>query len=376
MFPLASFLFSLLGLVIASYTDLRWRIVPNYIPYALGGMGIVLALYESFIASSIAPFLLSAGVMVGTYVIAYVFWRAGAWAGGDVKLFTGLAVLNPLNPFVLGSFFNFSFFFFGKEWVVLSSFPVFMLNLFIVSVFMLIPYTGFLSLQALSKKVLRKEWLSITWSAILSAVVYAFTLSLFSAVLQFYSLPLWGVIIPLLLVAFFPPLVRYGLAGFGLISILSHFSPVSSVLVILGAFLLLNVLRAWYGFAQRHVLTKTKKITELEDGDIPGEAIFLRDGKIVRETPWSFQTIIKAGLRRDATMLIRLISPSGEALANPRRAAGLYPDDILRLQKEVHAGHLADEIKVKASSPFVPAVLLAYVFLSLLGDGPLAGVFG
>ena len=150
----------------------------------------------------------------------------------------------------------------------------------------------------------------------------------------------------------------------------------SGWVLLLGAFLVINVLRAWYAFAQRHVLTYTKKISALEDGDIVGELIVQRGDSIARESSWSFQTIIKAGLQRDVSGLLNMMRPSGTILADPRKAAGVYPEDIVVLQRLVKEGKLSDEIKVKASSPFVPAVLLAYVFLNTMGDGPLAGVWG
>ncbi|MEK6821459.1 MAG: A24 family peptidase, partial [archaeon] len=111
MLPLASFFLSFLGLLLASYTDFRSRIVPDWIPLALGVSGLALAAYESFLSSSFIPLLWTGGVMGATYVVAYVFWRLGAWAGGDVKLFTGLAALNPFNPFIVGSFLDLSFVF-------------------------------------------------------------------------------------------------------------------------------------------------------------------------------------------------------------------------------------------------------------------------
>jgi len=120
----------------------------------------------------------------------------------------------------------------------------------------------------------------------------------------------------------------------------------------------------------------SKKISDLQDGDIPGEWIGVEHGKLTRRLPVSFQTIIKAGVERDLETIMRFLKPQGEAWADPRQAAGVYPDDIARLQAAVKKGELENTILVKASAPFAPAVLIAYVVLSLFGDGPLAWWFG
>lgn len=376
MFPLASFIFSILGLLISTYTDFRWRIIPNWIPASLAILGVGLAGYESYSTNSLNPLFWSVGIMVATYIVAYLFWRLGAWAGGDVKLFTGLAALNPFNPFLLGSFFNLSFVWGGKELLFASSLPVFMLNLFMLSVLMLFPYTAFLALSVLHHREKRVEFFSHSVSTVLDAFKYSVIAALVFRLVELFVIPYWVAIPVLIIVAFLPDIFKWILAGVGWVAVTIGFLSIDLVVPILVVVLALNLLRSWYAFAQKHVLTQTKKISQLEEGDIPGEVIALRDGKIVREPGPSLKTIIKAGSERNLSMIFSVISPTGELLANPRQAAGFYPDQIARLQSEVKKGVLSDEIKVKASAPFAPAVLFAYVVLSFLGDGPLAWWYG
>lgn len=376
MFPVFSFFLSLIGLVFSSYTDLRSRIIPDWIPYSMVVSGLLVAAYESFSTQTILPLAWSAGVTVSVFILAYIFWRLGAWAGGDVKLFTGLAALNPFNPFWVGSFFSFSFVWGGKELLVASALPFFMLNLFILSIFCIIPYSALLSLRALSSRSNRREWVRDSFSSIANALTFACLTLLVLHFLTIFSLPSWLAIILLLVISFFPPLVMKGLAV--LFILLAFFSivPSEGFVHVAIVFVSISLLRSWYGFAHRHVLTTKKKISTLEDGDIPGEWIGLRGGKIVREKPVSFQTIIKALVERDLVLLMSVIRPSGEAWANPQQAAGVYPEQIALLQQAVREGKLDDSILVKASAPFAPAVLLAYILLNILGDGPLAwGLF-
>lgn len=373
MFPLA-FSLSLIGLIIASYTDLKSRIIPNWIPYSMVVAGVLIAGYSSYQTNSIEPLFWSIAIMAVTYAGAYLFWKLGAWAGGDVKLFTGLAALNPFNLNAIGSLLGLSFFAWGKEWIAVSSLPVFMLNLFMFSVVMLIPYTALLSLRSLTHASRRKEFFTLSFHSILSGVEYALLIALFTVIFNAMQWPLILILVPLIPISFLPKWVGYvgSLVGLYLVYVgsfgLSELIPLVLVLI------LVNILRAWYGFAQKHVLTRTKRISDLQDGDIVGERIVKVGDKVVREPSVSFQMIIKAGFRRDIGMIMRFLNPTGEILADPRRAAGVYPEDIERLQKEVKAGRLTDEIKVKASSPFAPAVLLAYVFLNLIGDNFLAWI--
>ena len=147
-------------------------------------LGLSLAAYESYFTQSISPLAWSAVLTIAVFILAYIFWRAGAWAGGDVKLFTGLAALNPFNPFVLGSFFHFSFVFGGRELIVASTLPFFMLNLFMGSVIALMPYSAFLAFTVLNHKSHRKEFVQITRDAFLRALDWGLLIVLFTHVLN------------------------------------------------------------------------------------------------------------------------------------------------------------------------------------------------
>lgn len=376
MFPFLSFVISFAGLVYASYTDFKSRTIPDWVSYGMLFAGLSLAAYESYSTQSLVPLFWSAALTIAVFILAYLFWRVGAWAGGDVKLFTGLAALNPFNPWVVGSFFNLSLVWGGRELLMVSTLPLFMLNLFISSVFALMPYSALLAFSCLRNPSLRQEFFSLSSSAISRAVEWALVISAFTFVLHYFSLPVWGLFPLLLLAGFLHRAFRVvvGIFSFVLIflSLISHSDVVSFFWVLLS----INLIFSWYGFAQRHVLTIRKKISDLQDGDIPGEWIGLVDGKLTRRLPVSFQTIIKAGFARDLDTIMRFLQPSGEAWVDPRQAAGVYPDDIVRLQTAVQKGELENTILVKASAPFAPAILLAYLLLTILGDGPLAWWFG
>ncbi|KXB04175.1 hypothetical protein AKJ48_03275 [candidate division MSBL1 archaeon SCGC-AAA261O19] len=83
------------AVIIANYTDLKDRIIPNKLTFSLIGFGIVF--YLAFGISS-GEFVRAFYGVIGASIafgIGYVMWLTGGWAGGDVKLFTALGALLP-----------------------------------------------------------------------------------------------------------------------------------------------------------------------------------------------------------------------------------------------------------------------------------------
>ena len=110
---LVLFIFAFLigTLSVASYFDARTREVPDFISYLLIIGGLLLNLFLSIStgsASSLEFLPLSVTVLFG---FSYLMYVSGQWAGGDVKLMLGLAMLftaiDLSNPFSFANlFFN------------------------------------------------------------------------------------------------------------------------------------------------------------------------------------------------------------------------------------------------------------------------------
>ena len=106
-FTLLRAFFLVAGLSFVSYTDLKSRIAPNLITYSLIALGLLLHLIESLATSSFVPFALSASGAVVAFFFSLFLYKVGAWAGGDVKLFTGIGALMPVyseGPALVSSF--------------------------------------------------------------------------------------------------------------------------------------------------------------------------------------------------------------------------------------------------------------------------------
>ncbi|MFN4133005.1 MAG: prepilin peptidase [Candidatus Hadarchaeales archaeon] len=119
----------------------------------------------------------------------------------------------------------------------------------------------------------------------------------------------------------------------------------NSVLIMIPILLIYAVFRKAKGLG---VLYEETKITELEEGMIPAEIIYEKDGKVYRGKSWLG------------------IKPSGVKIyADPSRAAGLSNRQIAALRRLVREGKLKNHIKLKRGMPYAPA----------LGAGLLAGIF-
>ena len=95
---------ALAGLAYASYTDLRETIVPDNLNYALIIFGLLYHIYLSATTQSLSPITLSIAGATLAFVFSYILWRMGAWAGGDVKLFTALVTKRRLRYVFITAF--------------------------------------------------------------------------------------------------------------------------------------------------------------------------------------------------------------------------------------------------------------------------------
>lgn len=106
---------AVVGSIIAVYTDLRKRIIPNELNFTMIFFGIIYYILLGIF--SLDFFVMISGVLGAaiSFAIGYLLWRTGGWAGGDVKLFTALGALlygykmpteNPIYPVPLTILFN------------------------------------------------------------------------------------------------------------------------------------------------------------------------------------------------------------------------------------------------------------------------------
>jgi len=103
---------TLIGLIIATITDLKTREVPDWISYGLIAIGLGLNLLFSFVYSNYWFFINSLAGFLMFFIIALIMFYAGQWGGGDSKVLMGLGALIGLDvrftkfPFLISFFIN------------------------------------------------------------------------------------------------------------------------------------------------------------------------------------------------------------------------------------------------------------------------------
>ena len=147
---------SIIGLLIATYTDLKARIVPNKLNYGLAIIGVALFTIESIIEMSIWPALYAVFGLAFGFGFGWVLWKLGIFAGGDVKLFMALGALNAFTPALIKTGL------FSTAQIGSMSIPLFPITLFIYSLISFLPYGLFVLIYRLAKnKKFQKElWIN------------------------------------------------------------------------------------------------------------------------------------------------------------------------------------------------------------------------
>ncbi|MFH0987203.1 MAG: A24 family peptidase [Candidatus Micrarchaeota archaeon] len=234
LFDYISLAVCLFFFALASYHDLKSREVSPYISYGLLIAGLGINAVSSLKLWAIFPILQSAGMALFCFLFAYLLYRIGVWAGGDVKLFTALGAVLP-------------------SFLALEFFPIYA---FAASFLAVLPFAViYIAWHIIRNKKLR----GMAESQIKKGLVKSFTSSVFFALI--YAL-------------------------FGQYSSIEQ-AAVSAAGVFTATFFI------FYGFvclsvARKHILRSAKSVSKLCEGDIPAKDLVLAGRKKVWQEPLLF----------------------------------------------------------------------------------------
>ena len=312
----------------ASATDLKTREVPDWISWALAIAGLGIAGTESFSLGSVLPLALSSGTLAACFVFAYALYRIGAWAGGDVKLFTGLGAIMP-------------------EYHGIMFFPFLALAASAIAVF---PFLILYVLAGFRKKSVRKEFLKDLKKVPVQSWLSGFILFAGSILSEAVGQPLLSfIVIP----------VMYYTGRLNLLTVPTvfaysfYFNPARALsqlaysLAISAAFVLALVS---FKTAKKTVLRKRVKTSKVKEGMIPAKDYWLtEDGRVVASEPRLFGPRKKQGI----------------LLADSRSAAGLTREQAEEIRRLAAQKKMA-WFEEKLSIPFVPVFTLGIVLCLVL----------
>ena len=312
--------------LVATVFDLKKRIIPNALNYGMWLVVIALGFYFNQITN-----VLLFGVT--SFVLAYVLFKLGVWAGGDAKLYVALCAALPLL---------------GKFDLLL------LLYVFIVSALVVIPVIGFLNARKVAKHIkevkLDKEMLvTCTKSASVSAGIT----TAISIVLAIN--PLVAGILFVITFLLKPPLVVA--AALLAIGLYLHFLITIQILVLafFASILLITTLK-FFVVVQKYVLREEKKVKDLKEGDLPANSIYVHNGKVTQKS--TLDLIRSAITKQD----VSLMTPKGAVLYDSTYSGGVSEKQIVSLKsvKDLQV------ITIRKTVAFAPALALAYFIIVLL----------
>ncbi|MFH0972163.1 MAG: A24 family peptidase [Candidatus Micrarchaeota archaeon] len=336
------------------YFDLKARIIPDPINFFFMFLAIALTIMKfefelGFLAGVYLPFFLL------NLAFAYLLYRLGVWAGGDVKFFTALMAFLPLySGFKLTATFS----------------------VFLTSALLLIPITILYYINDLVpyRREFHKLFIYSIIDAARSTVLSFSVLLAISFLIKNQYSPL--LVLFAILLSFFIrlpfklaiPLAIIGLAFFRLED------SISLATFLFFATLALHLMRRGFHLLSEKVLKHPIAVRDLEEGAIPAETYYLSAGKVKKWAPGSaFKEALKLLKGRGRVAIpdaLAYLKPKGKIIADALKARGVTSAEIKEL-KRLHV----KEILVKEALPFAPVIAAAFLlykywdFLSVLGIG-------
>lgn len=361
MFFYISIIISIIGLLIATYTDLKERIVPNKLNFSLAIIGLILYGTQSILIFDITPFLLSVIGLIFGFVFGWILWKLGVFAGGDVKLFMGLGALNPFTPALINT-----------GLLTNSSIPIFPITLFAYSLIGFLPYGLFVILsKAIKKKKERKIILSELKKKIISGIRISISLAfIYTLFITFFPqthfiFQLIAILITGLIIHRLSEKIRNTLEFIILI-----LGILTDAFVFLQSFLAISIMMTFlFGtlkllLSSRILLCEEIRISDLKEGMIPQKSLIKKGKKIIEIDGLSTKKIfsyILSGKAKD------IISEKNEIIS-ANKARGVTNEEIKILKKLAKEKLIKNKMMIKDSMPFVPAMLISYILCLILGD--------
>lgn len=359
------FSISLLALAYGTYTDFKERIVNNWATYGLIFAGLLGHGIWASIENNPMIFAYSLGITIATFILSYSLYKLGAWAGGDVKMFTGLAAANPFNPNILTTLglINIPIF----QTIQLPIFPA---SLFIFSLLSMLPYGAMLAFTRLLKNKKEKEKFKQEFkNRLMQAVEVGAIVAGLTAILGTINITQWLILPLLFITAFLPKKAKAMAAGLLLLFGLwqdpkmagEQFIGITAFLT--GFYILFKLYKL-----SKVLMRKKIPMQNLEEGMISAQTLIQTGKKIEIMPDIETKKLIKYFVTNKMNKAMQLIQPKGKTIVSSRSAGGLTGEEILLLKKLAKENKVPKELLIKESAPFVPAILIAYVLLNIVGD--------
>ncbi len=374
--PLICTFIAIIACFYASYTDLKTGIIQNKLTFSLIGLGLILNAVYAFMINNIWFIITGLIFTALIFAVGYIFWKLGAWAGGDVKLFTALAALLPSYPLVL----NYNIL--GVAFPIVSTYG-FPFTLIINSILAILP---FLLIYVLYIAVMKKPYLV---DELLTPVkeykknsVLALVITLVVILTYYYIYPLLPyqiLILALILIYILTFIISKApnrikavvisiLTVFVLYNNFNNLSFISSMVILFMltfiSLTIIGIIVKLLGSVNKKALQDEYKIDNLKEGMIPAYNMYERDGEVYVDDKSFFNKIRESVKNSDPA---GITAPKGKLLISSM-AAGLTDDDIDLLKKLSEENKISSKFKIKRGVPFAPSIFIGLLISLFIGD--------
>ncbi|PKL66625.1 MAG: hypothetical protein CVV28_09490 [Methanobacteriales archaeon HGW-Methanobacteriales-1] len=367
--PLICTFIAILACIYASYTDLKRGIIANKLTFPLIGLGIALNSINAFLTGNLM-ILVYTLLFTGTiFVLGYIFWKLGAWAGGDVKMFTALAALLPLQPVLI------SYNIIGYSLPVMANYP-FPFTVIINSILSILPFLLIFVFYIVytEKRELLGELISpvkeYQKNFLLALVVTsAITIALYIThifALQILILILILTYILTMVISKIPNRIKAIVVSILTVySLFQNFKvTLMGIIVIFISITIIEILKKLLTSVNREALQDDHSVDDLKEGMIMAHGLYEKDDKVYFDIEGIMSKFKKASKTGD---LSSITAPKGKILLGTL-AAGLTEKDIELLKELVTENKLKDNIRVKRGVPFAPSIFIGLLISLFIGD--------
>lgn len=373
--PLITIIIAVVACVYASYSDLKEGVIRNKLTFPLIAIGIVLnAIYVFTSTASIFLFIECVVVTGVIFALGYIFWKMGAWAGGDVKLFTALAALLPFYAIPLyPSLVNYQIL--GLQFPAEAIYP-FPFTLIINSILSILPFLLIYAFYIVikNKPHLMGELASpikdykkniVLTLVVTSAVTLTYTLTK-QLDIQIIILSLILIYLLSLIISKIPNRIKAVIISIVTVyALITNFKiTLTGIVLIFISITVLEIVKKLLTSVSREALQDNYKMSELKEGMIPAYSIFEKDNKVYVDDQ-SFLTRVRNALKTGDVSLIN--PPKGKLLVSSM-AAGLTEKDINLLKELKNKNKIVDVFRIKKGVPFAPSILIGLLISLFIGD--------
>ncbi len=367
--PLIATIIAVIACLYASYSDLKRGIIPNKLTFPLIGLGLILDVVYAVLIGNLLLIISAAIITAVIFALGYLFWKMGAWAGGDVKLFTALAALLAIYPPLI----NYNIL--NYQMPIYANYP-FPFTLIINSILSMLPFLLIyvIYIAAKSKPYLLRELITPIKNYRKNFVLTLVVTSAGTITLNIIPyLPIKNIIISLILIFLISMIItklpnRIKAVLVAIIMLFALYQnlqvTITGIIILFIIITIIEIIRKLLTKVSKEALQDDYKIKQLKIGMIPAHNLYQKDEEVYYDDKSFYQKIREAVKTGDIS---RINAPRGKLLVSTL-AAGLKDEDIELLKKLSREDKISDTLKIKKGVPFAPSIFIGLLISLLIGD--------